>query len=571
MTPKFAPQNKIILTSLLVIALILAALLVSPYLNSLHQQTDAILVLMQPSQQPNWMNASKLINTLLQLNYPVYLLSEPISAVSNSHRGDFILPIPQSNEQSIFTQYINYLSEQLNVTITSVTKVQANVYPINQPNVAVYYGGGVSGGSLEHIHALQQAGFILSTVDENNMNLQDLSKFNVLTFPGGGPYLNVLTEENTNSIKQFVQNGGGYLGTCGGSVLGFKLDLLDVDNFMVGDYPDWADLRGPLILNITDPQSLIVTGYQSNLTSTYYMGSFISRVGDDVDVICTYGAPTDELKEFGPEIIDAYNVTIQPEEINLYWGTPSIVAGEYGNGKVVLSTTHPELLAESQRLFVNSIFYLSSGNQTQLKTQEPATYQQTGTLQALNPDSIAQASQLLIQLHQEASIAQETMDANQELNYRITGATGDYLKLYVDDVDSRTIMLLNDLGNLTLAYDILLSSELASGPWQFYNGAEFSTEMLPQIINQILDLNNKLTILTSTSQQLSNQMQQLNQAVALNNTSQYYPTIIDLNNQESTTLYTLKGEVEYDLLNITFQMDALKIQLDFLDFQASQQ
>jgi glutamine amidotransferase-like uncharacterized protein len=449
--------------------------------------------------------------------------------------------------------------------------VQANVYPLNQANVAVYYGGGVSGGSLEHIHALQQAGFSLFTVDENNMTLPDLCRFNVLTFPGGGPYLKALTEENTNSIKQFVQNGGGYLGTCGGSVLGFKLDLLDVDNFMVGDYPDWADLRGPLILNITDPQSLIVNGYQSNLTSTYYMGSFISHVGDDVDVICTYGAPTDKLKEFGPEIIDAYNVTIHPEEINLYWGTPSIVAGEYGNGKVVLSTTHPELLSESQRLFVNSIFYLSSGNQTQLKTQEPATYQQTGTLPALNPDSIAQANHLIVQLHQEASVAQQIMDANQELNYRVTGATGDYLKLYVDDVASRTMMMLNDLGNLTLAYDNFLSSELASGPWQFYNGTEFSAEMLPQIINQILDLNNKLAILTSTSQQINNQMQQLNQAIALNNTSQYYPTIININNQESSTLYTLKGEVEYDLLNITFQMEVLQIQLDFLEFQASQQ
>jgi hypothetical protein len=130
--------------------------------------------------------------------------------------------------------------------------------------------------------------------------------------------------------------------------------------------------------------------------------------------------------------------------------------------------------------------------------------------------------------------------------------------------------MLNDLGNLTMAYNNVQSSTLASGPWQFYNGSGFSTEKLPHIINQILDLNNKLDLLTSISQQINSQMQQLNQAVALNNTSQYYPKIIDINNQESSTLYTLKDQVDYDLLNITFQMNALNVELNFIEFQANQ-
>jgi glutamine amidotransferase-like uncharacterized protein len=583
LTPKLTSKTRIIAASTIVLAVILSALFVPPYLNSISNSSEgAIIIPMQTSQQPNWINASKLVNTLLQLNFQVYLLSEPIGAISGTHRGDFIIPVHQqpTGATVALSQYILYLSKQLNVTTTHAGNTQANVYPLNQAKVAVYYGGGVSGGSLEHIHALEQAGFSLSTVNENNMNVGDLSLFNVLTFPGGGPYLNSLNTADVDGIKQFVQGGGGYLGTCGGSVLGVELGLLDVQNVMKNFtgmlYEDWSDSRGPVILNITDSNSLIVNGYTGNLTSTYYRGPFISQVGSGVDVVCTYQASTPNLAVFDPETmndpvnIEKYHFTLQPNEINLYWGTPSIVSGSYGEGKVVLSTTHPEILSESQRLFVNSVFYLSSGSQMRLNTQTAISQNpnlQTASLEPLNTAEISMANGVLSQLHQKAQTSQNIISGMEQLNYEDTGATGDYLELYVDDVASRTEALMGDLGTLTVDYSLLQASNQKTSLQ--INGTQISTESAQKIINYLLGLNGKLDTLSNVNQQLSDEMNTL-QHLPANGTSQYYQAIRDLNRAESTTLYTLKDQVDFDLLSLTFQIHALTVEIEFLNYQAGQ-
>jgi glutamine amidotransferase-like uncharacterized protein len=580
LTPKLTSKTKIIAVSTVILVIILSALFVSPYLNSIsNPEDDAIIIPMKTSQQPNWINASKLVNTLLHLNYQVYLLSEPIKAISGTYRGDFLIPIHQQPAESLLSQYILFLSKQLNVTIMQAGSTQANVYPLNQAKVAIYYGNGVSGGSLEHIYALEQAGFSLSTVNENNMNIADLSQFNVLSFPGGGPYLNALNDQAVNGIKQFIHDGGGYLGTCGGSVLGVELGLLEVQNFRENvtgmQFKDWSDSRGPIILNITDSNSLIVNGFSGNVTSTYYRGPFISKVGSGVDVVCTYQAATPELLVFDPEIMndpvvrEKYNFTLQPNQINLYWGTPSIVSGNYGEGKVVLSTTHPEILAESQRLFVNSVFYLSSGSQIQLNPQQPNSNPnlQTGSLEPLSTAAITQANQLLTQLHQKAQTSQNIISGLEQINYENTGATGDYLELYVDDVASRTQALIGDLGNLVAVYtNLQILNQKTSLQ---INGTQISTENAQKIINYVLGLNGKLDILSNINQQLSNEMNML-QHLPANGTSQYYQAIRDLNGAESTTLYTLKDQVDFDLLNLTFQIHALTVEIEFLSIQAGQ-
>jgi glutamine amidotransferase-like uncharacterized protein len=580
------PKPTVLIISFVLLVTILTVILVPPYLGSINQKEGAILIPMQTSLQPNWLNASKLVNTLLQLNVKVYMLSEPIQAAINlqSSKGDFVIPITQESrgEESLLSQYVLYLSDQMNVSTTKIpVNSQATIYPLNKAKVAIWYGGEVSGGSLEHTHALEQAGFNLAYVTEENMSLSDLSKFNVITFPGGGPYGRALSQENESSIKEFVSKGGGYLGTCGGSVLGVELGLLDAENAMKGQYGDWAGLRGSIMLNITDSSSPIVSGYRGSVVSTYYMGAFISRVGPSVDVVCTYQAPTENLVPFNPEIMKAYNFTVQPDEINLYWGTPSIIAGNYGLGKVVLSTTHPEILAESQRLFVNSIFYLSSGNQTKLDISEQSATQdkmelQVGNLQPLDTDLVSKAGQLMCTFNAKSSVGQLCLSALAETNYQVTGASGDYLKLYVDDVAVRSLAIYSGLGNLTAVYS-KLQEAYASNPSAFasksFSGIATSNVSLQtqvqQILNSIMELNGTVNTLESVNTQLASEMQQLPQIISLNQTSNYYPQVISLNSQESTTQYTLKEQVDIYLLTLTFEIRQAMIEAQFLHFIAT--
>ena len=186
-----------------------------------------------------------------------------------------------------------------------------HAYPLNQAKLAVFYGGGVTGGSLEHIYPLEEAGFSLGIVREENLRRGELSEYNVITFPGGGPYGNYLSEEDMESIRDFVRLGGGFLGTCGGLILGIELELLDAEVAMAGQYEAYADLRGPVLLKVTRSSSPVVFGYPTFFESTYFMGPFISSVGTDVDAIGSYYNSTENLSLYFPEIIKAYNFTPQ--------------------------------------------------------------------------------------------------------------------------------------------------------------------------------------------------------------------------------------------------------------------
>ena len=194
---------------------------------------------MQTDLQPNLMNAVKLVNRLLYLNVSVYWLAEPLpisvdGAEYASASGDFIIPFYQSLScgnvlySTVFLQYVEMPSTEFDVSVIKIRgNVEVHAYPLNQAKVAVFYGGGVTGDSLEHIYPLEEAGFSLGIVREENLRRGELSEYNVITFPGGGPYGNYLSEEDMESIRDFVRLGGGFLGTCGGLILGIELGLLD--------------------------------------------------------------------------------------------------------------------------------------------------------------------------------------------------------------------------------------------------------------------------------------------------------------------------------------------------------
>ena len=204
--------------------LILTTLFSSIYLNCVENQKPSIYIIsMQKVSQFNAINSVKLVNKLLYLNENVYMLAEPLTVSVDGVKyalasGDFVIPFHQSLQSDTFLcstvsqNYFEKLSAELGVPILKIhDNIEARVYPLKQAKVAVFYGGGVTGGALEHINPLEEAGFSLGIVREEDLRRGDLSEYDIITFPGGGPYEKYLSEEDREAIRDFVKRGGGFL------------------------------------------------------------------------------------------------------------------------------------------------------------------------------------------------------------------------------------------------------------------------------------------------------------------------------------------------------------------------
>lgn len=208
-------------------------------------------------------------------------------------------------------------------------------------NIAIVDTG--SSGIDEIQDILTNEGHTHTLMDYSDVETLLNSSYDGIIYPGSSAGVNaVLYNGNpgmVSTIQDFVNDGGFFIGICGGAIVGsnglvyngldvtpytIQLDLLDVDSTW---YSDWE----------------YYVGNMENLDYSYVLEHEIFsdyNVGDTLGLDYAAG-PTlssgneDILIEFNENLdngLDGYQVT----------GEGAVVVGHYGNGKVVLSAIHPE-------------------------------------------------------------------------------------------------------------------------------------------------------------------------------------------------------------------------------------
>jgi len=192
---------------------------------------------------------------------------------------------------------------------------------------------------------------IIKTTDEINNGIP--ADVELLIYPGGLlPITQVQDSVLQTSIQNYVNSGGAFFGSCGGSITGAQE--------LMWDYPNALDMIGLLPVNATDHlswtslnyldgynfnSSSLNGAYQSSAQWLLYTGgpafNIISGNEDQVEVLASFA------NNFDPSVAD-YQVI----------GKPAIVNGHYGNGRVILSAPHPESDDSTNFLFYNYINYL---------------------------------------------------------------------------------------------------------------------------------------------------------------------------------------------------------------------
>ena len=141
-----------------------------------------------------------------------------------------------------------------------------------------------------------------------------------------------LQSSGRNAVREFVREGGGYVGICAGAYLAsnnydVSLHILDAD---VIDRSHWARGRGSVPIEFTTKARSKLGMSISRHSIFYANGPIYAPSGDP------------ELPDF--QVLARYRGEVIKEGVpgGVMPDTPAIVLSDFGKGRIVCSSPHPE-------------------------------------------------------------------------------------------------------------------------------------------------------------------------------------------------------------------------------------
>ena len=270
----------------------------------------------------------------------IYHFSESEIDKKRKAHGLFII----SEEQRIISDFYEELLRRKHNTSQSI-------------RVAIYSGKGVVAGSLTTIkNIINTEGYDVQELDIQSIRNRKLSDYDLIVVPGGlsNEMAEALGSDGREAIRQFVRSGGGYIGICAGAYLASSTfeRFLCLVNVKTNHYQEYMPRIG-----MQEQRQL--GGGSADMS--------FSPEGQNLFSQEEYGA-IDYIN--GPIFIDAGRLDLPPfltlatyqSDIYQYYfqqgtmpNTPAIVAGQFGNGSVILFSSHPELTQGMESLIVDAI------------------------------------------------------------------------------------------------------------------------------------------------------------------------------------------------------------------------
>lgn len=225
--------------------------------------------------------------------------------------------------------------------------------------------------------ALKACNLSFELIRSDDIKKGELKNYRMLFVPGGwaSNKMKTLGEKGISEIKKFVNNGGNYLGFCGGAGLATLdgIGLLNIKrmptkqrvpsfsgriHLNINEHPIWNNL---------DSNELQVTGNEksNNQQSSVFNSSLVTRhsslpfyawwpsqflVNDkSIKIFATYGdaLPDSFSSDLNVGDVEAnggwselerlYQINLDPERL---LNEPAVVGSNYGKGKVILSLIH---------------------------------------------------------------------------------------------------------------------------------------------------------------------------------------------------------------------------------------
>lgn len=238
---------------------------------------------------------------------------------------------------------------------------------LRAPSVAVFGG---AGSPYNHASALAALGVVWFYVTGAEIASGALERADVLLVPGGGwrhgsGQLADLGKAGTLAAVQFVEEGGGYLSSCAGSLISMRLP-----DEAIGHYPptkadftlleieNWGPLReaegchrspgiGRVMARVPSPRHPVALGLPETIEISHYNGPIFAEPPQDISVALEFAGVTEGFTPSENFFGNAERPTDAELQASLMAeagreGRPAVVAGSRGRGRVVLAGLHPE-------------------------------------------------------------------------------------------------------------------------------------------------------------------------------------------------------------------------------------
>lgn len=209
---------------------------------------------------------------------------------------------------------------------------------IQAADIALYTDRGADDACIQAtINMFEWMGYTVTSIDADNISNNNLGKFSIICFPGGDmyQYSQDISSAGKQKIRDFIHNGGGYIGICGGAYFagervfwqGQELPMTPLAIFPgitqgpiteIAPYPHCTMCK----VNIIDHAHPVTESEPDSAWIMYCYGpALLPNDGVDVDILGKY--------DIGEQ--------------------PAMIAFEYGDGRIFIIGTHPEFEEDSDR------------------------------------------------------------------------------------------------------------------------------------------------------------------------------------------------------------------------------
>ena len=200
--------------------------------------------------------------------------------------------------------------------------------------VGLYVDMGASGNGVFHLASLiaHSPQTELVTLLASDIRAGKLKEIDILVMPGGGSTTQCVTigEAHHDKIREFLRNGGGYVGTCAGMFnvlqINKRLKLLPFNR-----YGGAGSSTAYVNVDIT-PEGAKILGIKPGLRKSRYSGGPVAYAVKDARCEGT-GITLATFKQA---------VSKKPHQAGKFIGSSAWIYGTFGKGKVIATSFHPE-------------------------------------------------------------------------------------------------------------------------------------------------------------------------------------------------------------------------------------
>jgi cytosolic carboxypeptidase protein 6 len=201
--------------------------------------------------------------------------------------------------------------------------------------VALYKGEGTGGKGPPNImnYFADKPAARVTEVEPAEIRAGILRQYDVVIFAGGSASKQAETigEEGRKEVRNFIENGGGYIGICAGAYLaasGFSwgLELLDARTVS----PKWRRGVGDVKMELTEAGRRILGDLRGEQDVWYANGPILEP------------AELPEIEDY--EVLAWFRTELADNDTppGIMVGSPAILSGALGKGRVVCFSPHPE-------------------------------------------------------------------------------------------------------------------------------------------------------------------------------------------------------------------------------------